>query len=71
MKVLKIYSKETFIEIEFSMKQIKHILNFLDKCSVEYSSKEEPLLVEASEYVKNDFFKTLDSLHEQFEKEGL
>ena len=68
MRVLKVYSKETFVELELSMKQIRHILDFLDKCSIEYSSKEEPSLVEASEYVTNDFFKTLDSLYDEFNK---
>ncbi len=68
MRVLKVYSKETFVELELSMKQIRHILDFLDKCSIEYSSKEEPSLVEASEYVTNAFFKTLDSLYDEFSK---
>lgn len=68
MRVLKVYSKETFVELELSMKQIRHILDFLDKCSIAYSSKEEPSLVEASEYVTNDFFKTLDSLYDEFNK---
>ena len=68
MRVLKVYSKETFAEVEFSMQQIKHILDFLDKCSVKYNSKEEPSLVEASEYVTNDFLKTLDSLYNEFNK---
>ena len=68
MRVLKIYSKETFVEVEFSMAQVRHILSFLDKCSIKYSSKEEPAMEEAAEYVKNDFFKTLDQIYEEFNK---
>lgn len=68
MRVLRIYSKETFAEVELSMKQIKHILDFLDRSNMEFNGKEEPNLVEASEYVTNDFFKTLDSLYEEFNK---
>jgi len=66
MRVLKIYSKETFVELELSMTQIHLLLCFLDKCHVEYSSKEDPIMVEADKYVKNDFFKTLDKLYDQF-----
>jgi len=66
MRVLKIYSKETFVELELSMTQIHLLLCFLDTCHVEYSSKEDPIMVEADKYVKNDFFKTLDKLYDQF-----
>ena len=66
MRVLKIYSKETFVELELSMAQIHLLLCFLDVCHVEYSSKEDPIMVEADKYVKNDFFKTLDKLYDQF-----
>ena len=68
MRILKVYSKETFVELELSMKQIKLILDFLDKSNVTYNSKKEPSLDEAVEYVKNDFFKTLDSVYEEFNK---
>jgi len=66
MRVLKVYSKETFVELELSMAQIHLLLCFLDACHVEYSSKEDPIMVEADKYVKNDFFKTLDKLYDQF-----
>ena len=68
MRVLKIYSKETFVELELSMTQIRHILDFLGKSQVEFNSKEEPVMVEASRYVKSDLFPTLSSLLDEFEK---
>jgi len=68
MRILKVYSKETFVEIELSMAQVRHILNFLDKSRVEYNSKEEPSMVDATEYVKNDFFKTLSVIYDEFDK---
>jgi len=68
MKVLKVYSKETFVEIELSMINVKHILDFLDKSRVDFNSREEPEMVEATNYVKNGFFKTLSSIHDEFEK---
>ena len=68
MRVLRVYSKETFAEIELSMTQIRYILDFLDRSEIKYSSEKEPQLKNAVEYVKNDFFSTLDQLFEQFNK---
>ena len=68
MRILKVYAKETFVELELSMTQVFHILSFLDRSRVEYSSKEEPSMVEADRYVKNDFFRTLEEVYEQFKK---
>ncbi len=56
------------MEVEFSMSQVRHILNFLDKSRVDYNSKDEPAMVEAVEYVQNRFFKLLDSVYDECKK---
>ncbi len=68
MRVISVEPKEICVTAEFKLTQIRHLLNFLDKSKVEYSSKDDPIMVEAAEYVKNDFFKTLDRLYEEFSK---
>jgi len=69
MRVLSVEPKDICVTVEFSMTQIHHLINFLDRCSIEYSSEKEPRLNEAVAYVKDDLFKTLDRLSEQFSKE--
>ena len=68
MRVLSVEPKEICVTVEFKLTEIRHILNFLDKSNVEYSSKDDPAMVEAVEYVKNDLFKTCDRLYEEFNK---
>jgi len=68
MRVLSVEPKEICVTVELKLTEVRHILNFFDKSNVEYNSKEEPSMVEATEYVKNKFFKTLDSIYEEFNK---
>ena len=69
MRVLSVEPKDICVTAEMSMKQVRFLLDFLDRCTIEYSSNKEPLLNDAVAYVKDDFFKTLERLYEQFNKE--
>lgn len=64
MKVVSIEARDVYVTIDFSLKQINQILDYLSKCTVDYNSKEEPEMVEADKYVKEVFFKNLDALSE-------
>ena len=69
MKVLGIEPRDVYVMFEMSHAQIELVLDFLDKSTVEYDSKEEPKLAEAVSYVKNDFFATLNQVSADL-KEG-
>ena len=67
MKVLAIESKDIYVTLQFSVTQIQNLLDFIDKCVVEYDSAEEPEFEAKDLYVKQ-MAKTLDELVEGIEK---
>ncbi|HDZ15565.1 hypothetical protein LCGC14_1082980 [marine sediment metagenome] len=70
MKILEIYPKDVYVKVEFSLKQILHLVSFLNNSVVEYSSEEKPAVHEAVSYVKNDLFPQLDTLLEDMQQGG-
>ena len=62
MNIVDIQSRDVYVLFEMSLEQIEHLLNYLDHCTVEYDSTQEPDMVKADTYVKEHFFKSLDKL---------
>jgi len=67
LKILSVRPKGIYVDLEFSVENLKHLLDFLDKCRVTYDSEEEPEFREAELYVKK-LAKTLDQLVEDINK---
>jgi len=70
MKVLGIEPRDVYLIFEMSHAQIELTLDFLDKCTIEYDSEQEPKLAEAVSYVKNDFFTVLNQVSEDMKQGG-
>ena len=64
MKVVSIEARDVYITLDFSLKQVNHILDYLNRCTVEYNSEKEPEMVEADKYVKEVLFPNMDALSE-------
>ena len=64
MKVVSIEARDVYVTLDFSLKQINYILDYLSRCTVEYNSKEEPEMAEADKYVKDTVFPNLEALSE-------
>lgn len=62
MKVLAVYPKDVYAQVEFSTKQIDMILEFLDNSEIRYSKDDNPKLHEAVSYVQNDLFTKMQTL---------
>ena len=64
MDVLEVYPKDWFVRIELSLDQIQKLLDFMDHCTIEIDPKNKEL-VEARDYVTENFFAKLDKLSEE------
>ena len=62
MKILAVYPKDVYVNVEFSVKQIDMILEFLDNSEVTYNKEEQPKLHEAVTYVKNELFEKMQTI---------
>ena len=70
MRIVKVEPRDFYITLDFSLKQVNMILDYLSKCVVEYDGEEDLEMKEADDYMKNQFFKQLDVLSEEI-KHGL
>jgi len=61
-EIIDIFPKDVHTRLEFSQQQVKYILDFLGRCTIEYNGEEEPDMAKAVDYVKNDFFKILEKV---------
>ncbi len=68
MKVLGIEPRDVYVLMEMSSEQITHLLDFLDRCTVDYDSEKEPKLKQAVSYVTNEFFSVLNQLSEDLKQ---
>jgi len=68
MRIIGIEPRDFYLLFELNTSQIEHLLNFLDRCTVEYDSDKEKHMKEASEYVTEDFFKQLNQVSEELKK---
>ncbi len=69
MNVVEVQSRDIYLLVEFSLKQVEFILDFIDHSTVEYDSTQEPEMVEADKYVREDLFEPLNKLAEEL-KDG-
>ena len=64
MRVVDIYPRDFYVTVELSLKEVGKILTALEKAELKFDSKKHEE-IEAVEYVKGTFFKTLDQLYEE------
>ncbi len=64
MKILAVEPKDIHVIVDLSITQVGHILDFLDRCKVDFSSADDPEFVKSAKYVTEDFFKQLAKVHE-------
>ncbi len=64
MKILAVEPKDIHVIIDLSITQVGYILDYLERCKVDFDSKEDPEFIEVAKYVSGDFFKQLAKVHE-------
>ncbi len=69
MRVVDLYPRDVYATVELSMKEVGKILIALGKAELKFDGK-NPQEIEAVEFVKGDFFRTLDRLYEENKQYG-
>ncbi len=68
MIILDVFPKDLHVKLEFSVTQVNHILDYLDRCTVDVTI--DPKLSEdAKTYVEQVFFKELNKLTESIKEQ--
>jgi len=67
MKIIDVQPKDIYVTTEFSLVQLKWLQMFLNRSTVEYSSEDEPEIVEAVKYVTDKLYPDLESFLNQME----
>jgi len=62
MKIVGVELRDVYITLDFSLKELQHLLNFLDKCKVDYNGENEIELKKSVKYVTGELFPQLDKL---------
>lgn len=70
MEILNVAPRDFYVTIRLSLTQINQILDFLNHCTCEYNSEEEPEFIEAEKYVRDNFFTNLNILTEEMKDAG-
>ncbi len=69
MKIIDVQPKDIYVTTEFSLVQLKWLHLYLSGSKFEYSSEDEPELVEAMYYIVDKLYPKLTSFIEQMENE--
>jgi hypothetical protein len=64
MKIIDIYPKDVFVNVELSLAEVEYLVVVLNKAQLRYDS-EKPTEVKAIEFVKDRFFPMLNSIVEE------
>ena len=70
MKIEKIEPKDIHVYIDFPLREIDMLLNFLDHCEMKADFKEEPEMADAAEFVHKEFFPELTRMTEDLKRHG-
>lgn len=70
MQILNVEPKDVHIAMDLSIKETRMILDVLDHAKVEFNGTEEPGMIEAHDFVKNRFFKQLEQVVQDVERNG-
>ena len=68
MKILNIEPKDIHVTFDMSIKEIDLVLDALEHAEVNFSGDKEPALTEAATFLKDVFFKNLDSVSEEVKR---
>lgn len=67
MRILDLYPRDFYVTIELSLKEVGKLLMILDKAELRIDGK-NPQEIEANQFLKEIFFRQLDSLYEENKK---
>lgn len=70
MKIEKIEPKDIHVYIDFPLKEIGMLLDFLGHCEMKADFEEEPHMIEADEFVQKEFFPELVRMMEDLKRHG-
>ena len=68
MKILNIEPKDIHVTFDMSIKEIDLVLDALEHAEVNFSGDEKPELSKAATFLKDVFFKNLDSVSEEVKR---
>ena len=66
MNIEKIEPRDIHITIDISLKEVNMLLDYLNHCTMEFNSEDEPDMIKVKEFVENEFFVPLDRVTEEF-----
>lgn len=69
MKILSVAPKDVYITLEFSVEQVKQILDFLDHAEVRFDGEDEPEMKVATDYIKEVLYPQLDQVYQDVKGE--
>jgi len=64
VRIIDVQARDIYVTLEFSITQIKRILDVLDKVEIKYNKTDNPELDKSVEYFTEDFCKKLGNLYE-------
>jgi len=62
VKILAVEPRDIHVVIDLNIEAIKHLVNFLDNCTVEFDSTKDLELSESVSFVTKQFFKMCDDV---------
>lgn len=71
MEIVTVEPRDIHVVIDLSITEVKHLVNFLDNCSIEFDSKEHPELSESISFVTEKFFKMCDDIINDVKEGGV
>ena len=68
-KVLNIEHRDIHIAFDFSIKEIQHLKDIFDHCSIEYNGEEEPEMKLADSYLQVVLYPLFSQIVEKYSSE--
>jgi len=65
MKVVKIEKKDVWVTLEFSAEHLQYLKMLFDHAKIEFDGEEEPEMLQATEYLNENFYAFLKFFVEQ------
>ena len=68
MKVLNIEPKDIHVVLDMGIQEVKLVLDALENSEIKFDGSENPDMGKAADFLKNTFFKTLDNVVNEVER---
>ena len=70
MRIEKIEPKDIHVLIDFPLKEVAMLVDFLNHCEMKADFEKEPHMSEASRFVEKELFPELDHMLEDLKRHG-